>query len=240
MQLNPGSSAGILDDIDFLCQTDSISYPTADKIRNVNRHNYKAVIDIIKAEGRMSFDDTNNTGIPEYEFTLTTEVGDYTLPTNLLKLHAVEIKDANGNWVRLKEIDITDPKFARTITDFESIDGMPKYYDVRGGSAHLYPKPKTGFVTLTNGGVMYFSREIDLFTTADTTQEPGFAEPFHRILSLGAAYDWLIVNDTSSKSDRVLQQYEQLRAELREFYSTRNKDIRVGLSRGDHRQRDFL
>lgn len=87
---------------------------------------------------------------------------------------------------------------------------------------------------------MLFSREVDPFTAADTTQEPGFAEPFHRILSLGAAYDWLIVNDTSTKADRILNQYEQLRMELREFYATRNKDTRIGITRGDHNQHDFI
>lgn len=239
MQLNPGSSAGILDDIDFICGSDSTSYPTADKVRNINRHYYKAVIDILRTEGRVQFDDVNHQSIPEYTFTLVSGQQDYTLPTNLLKLWAVEIVDAAGNNIRLQEIDISDPIMKKTITDLESTNGVPKYYDIRGDSLLMYPAPLTGLVTMTDGGKQFFSREIDPFTTSDTTQEPGFAEPFHRILSLGAAYDWLTINDTTSKADRILQQYEQLRGELREFYSTHNKDVKPRLV-PQHDQRQYL
>lgn len=239
MQLNPGSSAGILDDIDFICGSDSTSYPTADKVRNVNRHYYKAVIDILKTEGRLQWDDSNLTTLPEYAFTLVAGQRDYSLPTNLLKIWALEIVDTAGNNIRLQEIDINDPLMKKTITDFESVDGVPKYYDIRGDSVFLYPSPAAGSVTLTDGGKMFFAREIDAFTTADTTQEPGIAEPFHRILSLGAAYDWLTINDTTSKADRILQQYEQLRMEMREFYSTKNKEVRPRLV-PQHDQRQFI
>lgn len=229
MQLNPGSSAGILDDIDFLCGSDSTSYPTADKVRNVNRHYYKAVIDILRSDGRMQFDDSNHTTLPEYTFSLVSGQSDYSLPTNLLKLWGLEIVDSAGNNIRLQEIDLQDPIMKKTITDLESTNGVPKYYDIRGDSVFMYPAPLTGVVTLASGGKMFFAREVDTFTTADTTQEPGFAEPFHRLLSLGPAYDWLTINDTSSKSDRILQQYEQLRAEMREFYSIRNKEVKPRL-----------
>lgn len=239
MQLNPGSGAGILDDIDFICQTNSTSYPTADKVRNLNRHNYKAVIDVIKAEGRMQFDDSANIGtLPEYTFTLVNAQSQYALPTNLLKLWAVEIKDAGGNWIRVKEIDIDDPLMARTISDFEETDGTPWAYELRGENIFFKPAPATGSVTMTDGGKMYFSREIDLFTTSDTTQEPGFAEPFHRILSIGAAIDYLMVND-ADKVDRWRGEYEQLRAELREFYGRRNKD-RKSVLKPLHNPEEYL
>lgn len=239
MQYNPGSSAGIVDDVHFLCQTDVTAYPLADITRNANRHVNKAVIDIIKCDGRIQWDDSNHTTLPEYTFDLVTTQQDYSLPTNLLKLWAIEIKNSAGDWIRLQEIDLQDPIFAKTITDLEETDGVPKYYDVRGDSVFLHPAPLTGSVTTTAGGKMYFSREIDAFTAADTTQEPGFAEPFHRLVSLGAAHDWLTVNDTSSKADRVLSQYEQLRAEMREFYSTRNKEVKPRLI-PNHRQHDYI
>lgn len=31
------------------------------------------------------------------------------------------------------------------------------------------------------------------------------------------------------KADRCLQQYEQLRAEMREFYGDKNRDVQVGI-----------
>lgn len=238
MQINPGSSAGLVDDTHFICQTDSTAYPAADMIRNMNRHYNKAVIDVIKAEGRMQWDDSNHTTLPEYTFTLVNAQQDYSLPTNLLKLWAIEIQDNGGNWLRLQEIDLNDPVLAKSITDFEETDGTPRFYEIRGDSVFLFPAPATNSVTLTNGGKMYFSREVDALTTADTTQEPGFAEPFHRILSIGAAIDWLMVNDTA-KVDRWRGEYEQLRAELREFYSSRNKEVKPRLM-PLHRQHDYL
>lgn len=226
MVINDSSGGqGIVQDIDFICSTDSTSYPTADKIRNVNRHYYKAVIDILKSAGRNQFDDSNHTTLPNYTFTLVNGQKDYSLPSDLLKINAIEVADASGNWTRLQEID--EQELHPTITDFEETNGLPKYYNIRGNSMFLYPAPATGSVTLTNGAKIYLEREVDAFTTADTTQEPGFAEPFHRILSLGASYDYLIINSTTEKADRALQQYEQLRKELREFYSDRNKEART-------------
>ena len=240
MQINPGSSAGILDDINFICGTDTTSYPTADKVRNINRHYYKAVIDIIKTEGRLQWDDSNLGSVPEYPVNLVDGQKNYTLPTNLLKLWALEVKDSAGNSHRIKEIDLSDPIMARTIADLENVSGVPKYYDVRGNYVYLYPAPSSSAMTLTSGGNMLFSREVDAFTTSDTTQEPGFAEPFHRLLSLGAAYDWLVINDTNAKADRVLQQYEQLRAELRQFYSSRTKDNDPAVARPMHNQLGYV
>ncbi len=226
MQYNPGSSAGIVDDIDFICQTDSVSYPLADKARNVNRHYYKAVSDILRVSGRNQWDDSNLTTLSELTFTLVDGQKDYSWPSGVLKLEAIEVKDNAGNWTRLQEIDTDDLR--TTITDFEETSGVPRYYDLRGDSIFLYPAPATGQVTLTDGGKVHVIREFDALVSGDTTQEPGFAEPFHRILSIGAAIDWLMVND-STKVDRWRGEYEQLRSELRQFYSTKNNDLKAVL-----------
>ena len=234
---NSATGAGIVEDIDFICGTDSVSYPLIDKARNSNRHYWVAVSDILRTQGRTQWDDSNLTTLSELTFDLVAGQQDYSWPSGALKLDAIEIKNSNGDWVRLQEID-TD-ELRRTITDFEETDGMPKYYDVRGDSIFLYPAPAAASVTTTAGGKVYVAREFDALVSGDTTQEPGFAEPYHRILSLGASYDWLVVNDTDAKSNRVLQQYEMLRQSLREFYSTKNKDVRVGI-RPAHRQAHYL
>lgn len=218
-------SYGIVEDIDFLCQTDSTSYPLVDKARNANRHYYKFVVDWLKAGGRWQFDDSNLTTPPTITVDLVAGQQDYELPTNVLKLEAVEILDNAANSYRISEIDISDLQL--TITDFEETDSRPLYYDIKGSKISLFPAPAAGSVTLTGGLKIYVSREIDAFTAADTTQEPGIPEPFHRGISLGAAYDWLCVNGTHDRADRVLQQYEQLRKEFREFLSSRNQDKRT-------------
>lgn len=230
---------GIVEDIDFICSTDSTAYPLADKARNVNRHYYKAVTAAIRASGRFQYDDSNLTTLPILSFDLVANQQDYSLPTNLLKVEAVEIKDNGGNWIRLQEVDINDPEFKRTISDIQKTAGTPKYYDINGDSLMLYPAPATGSVTLSSGGKMYVTREVDHFTSADTTQEPGLAEPFHRILSLGASHDYLLVNGPETKGDRVLVEYNSLLNDLIEFYGNRNQDQKVRI-RPQHRTTDYL
>lgn len=227
----------ILEDIDFICQTDSTSYPTSDKTRNANRWYYKGVTDILKSAGRLQFDDTNLSTLPEVTFDLVSGQADYSNPADLLKLHAIEIKDNGGNWIRLQEIDFQSD-LRRTISDFEETDGTPRYYDQGEGSFKLYPAPLTGSVTLTGGGKVHLSREVDIFTTADTTQEPGFAEPFHRIVSLGASVDWMMVHNPD-KVNNWLAQLEQLRTEMREFYADKNRDVKTSI-KTLHTVRDYI
>lgn len=227
---------GLVEDIDFICTTDSTSYPLKDKARNINRHYYVAITDILKSNGRFQFDDSNLTSLPVSTTDMVASQQDYTIPTGLLKLLAVEVKDNGGNWVRLKEIDKRD---LNSITDFENTPGMPKYYDVSGNTVMLYPAPSAASTTLTAGLKMHYQREVDHFASTDTTQEPGFAEPFHRILSLGASYDYLVLNSSQDKSDRVLAQYEALRRDLRDFYSTQNLDTRVAF-RPVHRTANYI
>jgi len=232
------NKAGIVDDVFFITGTDAVSYPLADIARNANRHQNKAVIDILKTEGRVQFDDSNNSGLPESTFDLANGQSQYSLPTNLLKLWAIEIVDTAGNNIRLEEIDINDPMMSKTITDFQDTPGVPKYYDVRGENVFLYPAPATGSVTLTTGGKMFFVRETDPLTAADTTQEPCIPEPFHRILSVGCSMDYFMVNDLS-KVDKWRGEYEQLRSELRQFSSTRNKEVIPRLI-PNHNQNSYL
>jgi hypothetical protein len=91
----------------------------------------------------------------------------------------------------------------------------------------LLPAPATGSVTTTAGGRIFFVPELDEFTVGDTTQQPGIPEPFHRLISLGMSCDWLSVNGPEERYSKILGQYEQLRAELKEFIGSLNEDAKV-------------
>ncbi len=225
-------------DIDFLCGTDSTSYALADKARNMNHHYYLAILDVLKTSDRFQFDDRNHSTLPISDFTLVAGQKDYSLPTNLLKLHAIEVTDAAGNIHRLKEMDAMQD-LGMSISDFMDTDGLPQFYDINGDSVMLYPSPSAAECTLTDGGTMYFSRDVDAFTSGDTTQKPGIPTPFHRILSLGASYDWLVINSSTEKADRVLRDQSTLRQELVKFYTDRNKDTRT-MFRPAHRVQDYM
>lgn len=226
MQFSDTSNlTGLVEDIDFICGTDSTSYPLKDKARNGNRWLYKAVVRYMKAQSRWQYDDTNQTGLPVATTDLVDSQGDYALPSTILQLEAVEVQDTGGNWSRLAHIDTAD--ISGTISDFEDTAGMPKYYDLKGESIILYPAPSSSSVTTTAGLKIYYTREFDAFASTDTTQQPGIPEPFHRIVSLGASYDWLVVNDTAEKASAIRQEIEQLLSELDSFAGERNKEDRI-------------
>lgn len=225
MQFSDTSNkTGIVEDIDFLCGTDATSYPLVDKARNVNRHYYKVVADIHRTAGRNQYDDSNLASLPKTDLTMVEGTHEVALAETNFLIHAVEVKDLAGNWVRIQEFDLAE-KY-RSVSSFNTSSGFPRFYDVLGSYLYLEPAPTAASVTLSSGLRVWVGREVDAFTAADTTQEPGFAEPFHRILSLGASYDYLIVNGPKEKADQILAQYETLREELRTFYSNKNRDSR--------------
>lgn len=144
--------------------------------------------------------------------------------TQGMRIIAVEVKDLTGKWVRIKENDIQNKQ--NSISSYTTTSGFPREYDIMGKNIRLEPAPTASQVTLSSGLRVWTLPEIDAFTSADTTQEVGFAEPFHRIASVGASCDWLAVNGPDEKHAKWLSQYEQLRAELREFYGDKNEDVK--------------
>lgn len=215
------NNSGLIQDITFLTGADTNAYTAAHRTRNINRWLYKAVLWIWEASGTWEYDDSNHTDLPIATANLVDGQQDYSLPTTLLKLFRVEVKDAAGNFYKLKPKDQSDISIA--LTEYEKTAGLPKYYDLIGQSLFLYPKPSSSSVTTASGLKIYLARDVDEFTTTDTTQEPGIAEPFHRILSLGAAYDFAVAKGMS-QATAWRQEIEQLRQELESFYGDKHRD----------------
>ena len=77
------------------------------------------------------------------------------------------------------------------MTDFLENNGTPQYYDKVGNSLMLYPAPNYNrrLVEESEAGLkVYFQRQIDYFTTTDTTKEPGFAKHLHKYVPLYCSY----------------------------------------------------
>ena len=102
------------------------------------------------------------------------------------------------------------------------LKGTPQYFDVLGDTIFLYPAPAAASVTLTAGMRVWFKRTVDLFTTSDTTQEPGLPSPYHSLLSYMASLPYCI----KFKKDRVASyqiKANQMTADLLSFYGHREK-----------------
>lgn len=222
MQFN-ATDTGLYQDFLFLTNTDSNRVPVATFTPLANRHYYAAVIEIFKSSSDWDWDDSNHTDLPIATTTLVASQGDYTIPSNALKIQRAEVLDSAGNYQLLKPIDESQVDIA--LDEFMENDGLPEYYRLLKGSIFLYPAPAAASVTTTAGLKLYYSREVDEFTSADTTQEPGFAEPYHRLISLGAAYDWGVSRGRANVQILKLE-YEQLMESLRAFYGRRHQNFK--------------
>lgn len=225
MQYNLISSTkqGLVEDTLYHCGLPTVtgsysSYSLADITRNINNAYLDAVRTIWNCASGWQYDDSNKTTLPVGYTTLVHNQQDYSLPTDAQRVERIEVKDSGGNFQKLTQIDIHDIS-NDAMSEFNETIGMPLYYDLVGRSIMLYPIPASGSVTLTSGLAVYVAREPDLFTTASTTAVPGFATPFHKILSLGAAIDF--VTDKATQ-DRLVAMKTRMEKGLIQFYSRRN------------------
>lgn len=222
----------IIEDIDFLVDTDSVRYPIADKLRSINAYYYDCVTDIIASQSNWEWDDSNKTDYPIGTTTLVAGQQDYTLPTNLLKILRIEVKDVNGNYQKLTQFDEQQIN-GIGLSTFMDVDGFPLYYREVANAVELYPAPASGSVTLSAGLKIYYERTQTEFTTADASVSPGLPANFHRILSLGAAYDYAFIN-MLPKVTNLKVKLDEMRASLKEYFSSRNREVKPKL-RGKYR-----
>lgn len=204
----------ILSDIDFLCGSTSATYPVADKIRNINIAYHDTARVIWSSSDAWQYDDSNATTLPIARTTLVHNQQDYSLPSTAQRLHRIEVKNSNGDWVKLEEIDMHD--ISQALPEYYKTAGLPQRYDLVGRSIMLYPKPSSAYCSLTSGLAVYIDRDVTEFPTTATTTEPGFAKGFHRILSYAAALDF-----TQDEGQRrlLLSQKDRLEKGLVNFYS---------------------
>jgi hypothetical protein len=225
-------------EIDDICDSTDTSFPVATKLRRVNSALEEIVGEIIEVNGDFQFDDSNFTDLPEGKATLVNGQKDYSFDVTFLDILGVSVKDTNGVYQALLPIDQRDMtqnmgnvSGIRVTTSTQRVDptqfyptnGMPIFYDKKGGSVYLYPTPATGSVTLVDGLKVFFQRTAHLFELADTTAVPGFISTYHRIIPLMASLSY----NRKYHADRVpamLVEIQDLKRALLERYAKRSKD----------------
>jgi len=211
----------IKDDINFLCGSTSATYTDADKMRNVNIEYQNIARLIWESDGGWAYDDANNTDAPVAYKTLANASASYTIPTTAIRIEQVEIKDDGGNWHKLLPLDIAE----LTVSPEEYLTGtgMPSKYSLEGNEIRLYPAPGTGNTTMASGMAVRLSRAVTELAATATTATPGFATPFHRILSLAAAIDF---SQDNPQRQFLLLQKDRLHKGLVRFYSKRAEEFK--------------
>lgn len=227
----------IRSDVNYLVNTSISNYPDADLIRNVNRHYDNVVSLIMQSDGRWKWDDTNNTSQPATSITMTGGINQVAIPdTTYLTINRVEVLNNNGNYSVLKPIH--EKEIGQALSEFQKTDGTPLYYEKVGGFLNLYPAPSSSNVVLTSGLKVYYQRDASYFVVSDATKVPGFATPYHRLLSYGAALDYAIANGMSNKINIITPLIQKMEQELMTFYSSRSKDenVRFTITKEDYGQ----
>ena len=216
-----------------LCDADATSYPAAILLRRINEAYEQVVGWLINADGTWQFDDTNYSDLPIGTQTLVASQSAYTFNDKFLQMLEVQVKDSDGNWHILTPIDQREYSDSQPLDEAFDTAGLPIYYDkVADDTIKLFPAPSAASCTLASGLKIKFKRTASVYTSAEVTtgtKVPGFASPYHYILSYMAAIPYCI----TYKKDRVAL-YEnkvyQLKQELTKLYSLRQKDVRHRLS----------
>lgn len=230
MQLTShATNQDLTSEIDFLCDTNSTSYPTADKVRRINASLEELVGDIIEADGTWEYDDTNYTTLPRGTGTLVQGQVEYSFESEYLQIMSVDILDKGNIYRRIKNIDhkelggYSPEEHFGADSSGNILTGFPEYYDLLGDTIFLYPAPDSDNVTLASGIRVWFKRTVDLFTTSDTTQEPGLPSTHHVLLAYMAAlpYNAVYHQDRVKWLERKIM---EMRKTLVDHYTRRERD----------------
>lgn len=214
----------IKSDIDFLCGSTSGTYFTTHKARNVNVA-YQDIARLIwESDGTWAFDDANNTDSPVAHRTIANASASYLVPTTALRIKQVEIKNADGDWFVLNPVTLDEIQVSPE--EYLSGTGLPIKYLLEGNEIRLFPAPGTGYTTMSSGMKVRLSRDVTPLGVSATSTVPGFAAPFHRILSYAAAIDF--TQDPRSREFLAIQK-DRLEKGLTRFYGKRNEANPAGL-----------
>lgn len=182
---------------------------------------------IQEVDGEWTYDDANHGNMPEEAFAFVDDQQNYGLTAtgemDSLIVRKVEIQDVTtDDWTALDfclNKDIPE--------NYDGVDkGKPTKYWLSGGSI-VFDCPVD--TTKTDNFRITYDRNAHIFTTADTTAEPGFDQKFHMILVYGPAMEWALENGNNGIAERCRRMIfgtdtvidVGLKGMLEQFYSKR-------------------
>jgi hypothetical protein len=204
-----------------VAETDTTTFPVATFTRYANAWYRRFAYYIWRSSNVWQFDDSNFTTLPEATATLVAGQEDYSIPSTAIDILEVYVMNSSGDYYRLNKINPFMITGARD--EYAETDGMPADYYLQGNSIVLKPAPATGYVTMAAGLKLILDRDIDAFTITDTIQEPGFLPAFHRLLSLGAAFDFARSKELVTKINLIKPDLDLMVREMEEYYARRSR-----------------
>jgi len=158
---------------------------------------------IAESDTRWQFHDSNYTTHPIATTDLnTTGDGqqDYRLSETHFEVRNLYVMDSEGSYVPLVPIDEYDmAKHGVAPSEFMKEGGMPQYYDKKGLSVFLYPKPLNASVTATEGLKVSYVAPPSYFAIDDTTKTAGVPSKFQLYPVLHACMTYAGDNEMAGK-----------------------------------------
>ena len=226
-----------------LCDANSTSYPDAILLRRTNQAYEQVVSWILQADGMWQWDDDNFTTNPVGTVTLISGQHEYTFTDKFLDILEIDILDLGGVFKRIEPFDAAE--VGMSFEEYFGVDtgeppnGFPEYYDKVGNSIYLDKNPTATNVTLAAGMKVKFKRTADIYISEQVTtgtKVPGFASPYHYILSYMMAIPYCV----AYKKDRVAaymaivgDTYPKptgMKRDLLKHYENREKDSKHRMS----------
>jgi hypothetical protein len=207
----------------------------------INQSRRRRELQIIRTQGEYSWDDFNysdDDGFAKAIANLSATDRDYRLPaadgsstlSSFLRLQKLAVLDING---QEHTLDITDLPEA-DLNRLYSTAGLPQVYKRIGTQVKIWPIAVSTHCTMTSGWIVYYQRIGKNFASSDTTAEPGFAAPFHRLLSLDACIDYAGTRKgMEHKLPFLTSSRDQLETMMMDFYS-KSDDNKSELVKGKY------
>jgi hypothetical protein len=218
---------GLIQDMVFLLTGNSADtladFTTVDRKRTINKWYQKSTAFILEAMDGWKFHGDWATA------DTVADQDEYTFPSTILHIDRVEIKYSSGtnDYILARPVDERTEKLAMANADDIHTETNPVYHKPDELSLVFDPTPDEA---ITDGIKVWYTKEVTELSSDD--DEPVIAEPFHRILSMGAALDYAISHNMSEKIivlRRELYGTESnpetgLVNQLKAFYSRRSRE----------------
>lgn len=224
------NNSGIVQQSRDLMRVDSTQWATQKIVNSCNNWLDKITGFAIKADRNFQWDDTNHTKLPIGTTNIVANQSDYSFLTDeqgnkIITLTRIDIKDSNGNWVKLDRVD--QSQIDQALDEYESTAGAPVKYDlIADNIVRLYPAPASN---VTAGLKFYFQRTPSYFTASDTTKEPGVSPLLHRGFIIASAYDGALTLGLNNLQPLSVE-LEKEEQKMIKYFSDRNMDMKSRMS----------
>jgi len=211
-----------------LTQTNSTSYSAYKFARDANNALLDYWMIALRSQGLWQVDDKNQTGENLISRNLVSGTGAYAITVDdessanqVIEIERIECatNSSASNYQVLKPYDEMDDPDS-IIYKRNNITGVPYQYFKKGNKIYLDPYPN---YSATGGLQIFISRTPTYFAGTDTSKVAGIPHAHQQYLVYRPAYLYNAVN-LPRRAPGVLTVLTKLEEEIKQYYSSRNKD----------------